>query len=551
MPKGLFIILIFLLLLVQSCGGGGGGGGGSASTVGGGGGSTTSAPSSMSTGDIVSVDLSGGSATVSFSGTGSSSSFELLVQARETSGSTNSITLSSLSDTGKSLGLGSSLEEMLLEDAYDPQTRFDSLLRDEENFLTQVPLGSAAAKYLSQSKGQGDIDTDPNIDVALSVGDENTFRVLTSLTDVTQYATVTGKVKCVNSEVAIFLDTEVESTNPDDLTQANLDSLCSTYSTQLVSLRSYFGTYSDINADGVAVALITPQVNRLTSSGGGIITGFFYSGDFFSRSDSIPASNEREIVYMLTPDSGGVYGTKVTNAFAMSNFLPAVFPHEMQHLISYYQHTIARTGSAEASWLNEGLSHLAEDLVGQGRENYSRYDLFLASPQSYALTPSGSPGLAQRGASYLFLRYLYEQSGKSTTFLNNLVQTTRTGVSNVEGAYPSPPSDFNEMDEFLKNWGVALAYSNRGLTSNSRFTYNARTVNSTTNNYEGACMICQAGDGRSTVLSGPVYGTYNANTTYGVKGSATRFLRFSTTPSTITFQSSTSATPGAMVLRTQ
>ncbi|OGQ14747.1 MAG: hypothetical protein A2979_07910 [Deltaproteobacteria bacterium RIFCSPLOWO2_01_FULL_45_74] len=537
-----------LLLLCASCGGGGSGGGAAAQTAGGGGGSVQSSPSSMSVGDIANASFSGGSASISFSG--ASGTYELLLQSQATDGATRAVSVSALSAAGKALGLPNPLEDSAIEgQPFSAQVQLDALLRDEERFLLSAPWDGGASKSLGVSKSGGGGGNE-NINVAWSVDDTDTFRVLSSLTDVTSYNTITATVKCVNSTVAIFIDDEILSTNPTDLPQADIDTLCSQYATSLATVSSLFGTFSDINADGVAVALITPVVNRLTSGGGGIVTGFFYSGDLFARSGSIPASNAREIVYLLSPDSDGIYGTAVSNAFAMSNFLPAVFPHEIQHLISYYQHTIARSGDSEEDWLNEGLSHLAEDLVGYGRENYSRYDLYLASPQSYSLV-SSSTGLAQRGASYLFLRYLYERTGKSATFLSNLVQTTNTGTSNVVNAFTSPSSDFDSFGEFLSRWAVALAYTNRGLTSSSDFMYNARTFNSTTGNYEGVCMVCSASDGRSTVLDGPSFGTYSSSTSYNIKGSTTRFLRLSSVPASLNLSASTAAVPAAIVLRTQ
>lgn len=511
----------------------------------------------MSAGDVVFAGLTNGSGTISFSGAPSTATYELLVQSQATDDVSRTMTLGSLNAAGKSLGLPDPMvDPVWSSQPQSVQTQFEAVLRDEERFLLNAPWtepanGSANesdSKSLSIGKSVGGEVPGPSATV--SVNDTDTFRVLSSLTDVTQYSAVTATVKCVNDTVAIYVDDEITSTNPADLPQADIDSLCAIYKTSLTTESGIFGGYPDINSDGVAVALITPVVNRLSGSGGGVVTGFFYAGDLFVRSGSIPASNHREIVYLVSPDSAGTYGTKITNAFAMSNFLPPVFPHEMQHLISYYQHTIVRAGSAEDNWLNEAISHFTEDLVGYGRENYSRYDLFLASPQSNAVVTSGSPSLAQRGAGYLFLRYLYEQSGKSNTFLGNLVKTTNTGVNNIVASYAGS-GDFDEMGEFLKNWAVALAYTDRGLTSGTRFKYNARTFDNDTGNYQGACMICTPSDGRSTILDGPTYSTYSGAANYGVVGTGTRFLRISSPPSSISFSSSSGASPAAAVLRTQ
>lgn len=534
---------------MAGCGSSGGGGSGSlAQTVGDGdSGNVQTSASAMEVGDVLYAGISNGSGSISFSSVSASAAFELLLQSQATDSTSRTVSLANLSSAGKMLGLPDPLENPDL--SHSLQTEFEANLREEERALLNAPWNGGVSKSFSASKSVGG---GGGVEAALSLNDTDTFRVLTSLTDVTQYTSVTATVKCVNDTVAIYIDDEITETNPSDLTQGDIDSLCTIYKTALETEVDIFGGISDINGDGVAVALITPAVNRLGASGGGIITGFFYAGDLFDRSDSIPASNEREIVYLVSPDANGVYGSKISRSFAMSNFLPAVFPHEMQHLISYYQHTIVRVGASEESWLNEALSHFIEDLVGYGRENYSRYDLFLASPQSYGVVTSGSPSLAQRGAGYLFLRYLYEQSGNSSAFLSALVKTNKTGAANIVNAYPASSGDFDEMGEFLKNWAAALAYTDRGLTSGTRFKYKARTFNSTTGNYHGVCMICLANDGRSTVLDGPSYSTYNGAANYSITGTATRFLRVpAPSPSSISISSNSAASPAAILIRTE
>lgn len=551
----LFFCLPFLVFAGLHCGGGGSSSGSSSSTAGGG--SVASSPSAMSSGDIVNVSFSGGSGSVSFSGT--SGTYELLVMSQATGSSTNTYTVSGDSNfnVGADLDISDPMEDagIVAVPAESVQTAFEAVLRDEEVYLENEPWNWEAPEVYEQQfaasvgvgKAGGGGGASPEF--AVSVNDTDTFRVLDSLTDTTQYVEVTATAKCVNDKVAVFVDNEVLTTNPADFPQSDINTVCSLYQTHTTQLQSWLGTYSDINSDGVVVALVTSQINKL-SGGSGIVTGYFYSGDFFARSGSIPASNAREIVYLRAPDSAGLYGTAVTNSFMMSNFLPPVYAHELQHLISYYQHTIARSGSSEATWLNEGLSHLIEDLVGENVENPSRYDLYLASPQSYSLV-SSTASLAQRGASYLFLRYLYEQSDNSTTFLTNLVQTTNTGVANVEAAFPNAPSDLNTFEEFMLNWAAALGYTDRGISSSSRYNYDSRGTHATSGNPTGVCLICAANDNRGTVLSGPTYSTYSGSTSYSIRDSAIRFLKLSSTPSSVSISAGASSSPAAIVLRTK
>jgi hypothetical protein len=167
-------------------------------------------------------------------------------------------------------------------------------------------------------------------------------------------------------------------------------------------------------------------------------------------------SNRGEIFYALVPDVGGTRSCEHTKA-DVQRVVPATFVHEFQHMISFGQHVVARGGSFEVLWLNEGLSHIAEELAGKtfeakfpppaGRTDPNQ--LFPDSAQGF-LTPlmrnaqrflevpgttsatvvSGSASLAERGGAWLFLRWLADQKGEA--ILGRLVQTGRTGVANVE-----------------------------------------------------------------------------------------------------------------------
>lgn len=531
--------MLGLFLSLSACGGGGGTSASTSSGGGGGGGAVADSPTSMSVGDATYTDLSSGSGSVSLP---SSGKFEVLLQSHSTGSSSNSFTLSSVSASGKALGLSDVESDLSLADSVvTPQELLDDLLREEENLNA---FYGGAGKSLSSAKSAS---KGVNSDVSEAISKDSTanFSVLSSLSNTSSCVTITATAKYVGTDVAIYVDNEILSGNPGDLSQSDVDALGAIYDRELPNERTWYGSYSDIDKNGVAIALITSRVNRLGGTGG-IVTGFFNSNDFSAGT----CSNEAEIVYLVSPDSGGLYGTKISNSFFMSNFGPAVFFHEMLHLILHYQKVVTLGGASEKSCLNEGLAHLTEDLVGYNRENYSRYDLFLDSPQSYSACSATS--LAGRGAAYLFLRYLYERSGESKTFLKNMVQTTNTGYDNILAAFPSASksSDLDSIAEFLRGWGVALAYTNR-ISTSAKFKYNDRVKNATTSNWEGVCIVCSTEDGRGTTLTGPAYGTYSAGSSYSVKDATTRFLKLSSNPSTISFSVGSSSNGYGVVLRTE
>jgi len=63
---------------------------------------------------------------------------------------------------------------------------------------------------------------------------------------------------------------------------------------------------------------------------------------------------------------------------------------------------LVRSGDSEESWLNEGLSHLSEDLVAKLVDggNNSRIAAFLANPELVGLLGSASFNSGKRGAAY-------------------------------------------------------------------------------------------------------------------------------------------------------
>jgi hypothetical protein len=259
-----------------------------------------------------------------------------------------------------------------------------------------------------------------------------------------------------------------------------------------------------------------------------------------------------EIIYILAPDPGGEWGTEISKEFAMSNLMPAVVPHELQHAINYNQHVLVNGGSSEESWLNEGLSHFAEDRAGFGMENPSRAEMFLMSPEMTSLAPSGSPDLYERGAEYLFLRFLYEQAASGDAFAGALENTYLTGIENVEAAFAGTDANFDEWSEFMRRWAIAMALTDTGISTTDIYQYNARTFNSSTGNWEGICLICDADDGRDTVLTGPYAAELSSSSvSLYLYGTSTAFYTISSPPSSLSLSGNSSAGLQGILIRTE
>lgn len=517
-----------------SCGGSGGSSGGEA-------GKSAEVPgetdvvgsvAEMSKGDIVLLPFSGGKAGISMSGSAANATYALVVQSAQQTSATSTLTVADLVPGETGLG------KALLDDAEETaQTELETFLRAAETMMTEVsdPLGETVALGKSVGKAAG-------------VGSSGTFRILSSLSSISSYNTVTATAQCVNNRVAVYVDTTFDT---GVMSGSDYETLCAQFKGGLDTEFSILGDPPDTNGDGVVTVLMTPKVNALGASGGGIVTGFFFAGDLLARNSGNPASNEQEIVFVLVPDPNGVYGTKISKSFAMGNLLTAVVPHEVQHLLSYHHHVLVKGGASETTWLNEAMSHLIEDVSGYGQENPSRVALYLASPHDSPLIPSASPDLSERGGLYLFLRFMYEQAGSDgNAFLKSLVQTKASGVDNIVASFGTGLSEFNDWGKFLRRWGVAVAATGANVTTDARYIYKARTWNSSTSHWQGVCLVCDAEDGRSTTLTGPTaiaYGSQSVN----VRASASAFFDLSTQPASLSLSGADSASLQGVLLRTK
>lgn len=332
------------------------------------------------------------------------------------------------------------------------------------------------------------------------------FKVLSSLSSTSSYSTVTAELRYESADVYVYIDTR----NSESVTDDELAQFVAPFADLIDDERGLFGSESDVNDDDHFTVLLTQEVNELGQSGGGIITGFFYAADLYSAS-SYPVSNEMEIIYTMVPDPEGDHGVPISTEFALANILPSVLPHEFQHMINYNQHVFLNGGAAEKSYLNEALAHLAEDIyslsngyMGEtGIENPARVAYFLDDVDGVCFTCGSS--LSQRGGSYLFIRYLYEQAqmgnlsaaADGASLVASLMNTTKTGMENIVGAALGS-DDASDFKSLIALFNVAVTLSDMGLTSDSRF------------ELVGIDLRGEQNDNRGTILDGPVTATPSA-----------------------------------------
>jgi hypothetical protein len=319
---------------------------------------------------------------------------------------------------------------------------FHAMLRARERALSQSP---GAALF-----NQGRITTAAAVPPVM--GEKRTFQVCAT-SACTTFVPSTATAASVGHRVAIFVD---DAAPAGGYTTLQLDDVRDLFDQFLYPIdTTAFGRESDIDGNGVVVVLLTQHVNALSpdcKTTGQVILGYFFGADLLPQSAANPGSNQAEVFYGLVPDPNNTQ-CDITQAFARSH-LPATFIHEFQHMISYNQHVLVRHGSAEDTWLNEGLSHFAEELGGRQVPDvecptgscFNEYirdgDLanafeYLTSPEDFFLIePGNSTGsLQERGANWLMVRWLADHFAADTILGTDLTHrldaTAQTGGANV------------------------------------------------------------------------------------------------------------------------
>lgn len=342
-----------------------------------------------------------------------------------------------------------------------PVEQFHTMLREREAAAALEPRPPGAPLQLNATA------TPP------TVGDIRNFKVCSTLTCAPPMVDVSGIAKAVGQKVAVYVDATAQSS----VSQADLDSLVTVFDQRIFALdEAAFGEASDRDQNGVVMVLMTPQINRLVTAQqcvtSGFVAGYFFGNDLAPSRDLDVNSNHGELFYTIVPDPTGVYSCSHSVA-RVRQLTPVVFVHELQHMISFNYHVLipnASTGRTEVLWLNEALSHYAEELGGRtylpgDNATFSSYlsgnvrnayTYMSGTGEHYLVAIFGSGTLGERGAGWLFIRYLVDQMAADTTMAawhtvtRALVQTTEIGTANIEALTGMT------FEQTVSRWGLAL-----------------------------------------------------------------------------------------------
>jgi hypothetical protein len=315
-----------------------------------------------------------------------------------------------------------------------------------------------------------------------------TFMVCAKV-DCSRFDRVDARVSALRNKVAIYVDTAAPKPGLDSTA---LDSIAKVFDQRLYGVdTAAFGVESDIDNNQVVLVLMTNVVNKLVTNSecvqSGFVAGFFFGADLDPAFQSDPRSNKGEIFYSVVADPSGTLSCQ-HSVQQIQAFLPITFVHEFQHMISFNQHVLIRGGSGEVLWLNEGFSHYAEELAGRSYAaspdarttdctigtsecrfyggssgNLFNAYTYLDSTQSHFLLPTAGLGtLAERGAAWLFVRYVVDRHASAATstawnaLTKSLVGTANTGAQNIAAVTGTP------FATIVSRWALANHMTDNG-----------------------------------------------------------------------------------------
>lgn len=327
--------------------------------------------------------------------------------------------------------------------------------------------------------------------------------------------TRTGRVMAVGTRVIVIADTS----NPaGGFTPGDYQAIADTFDTKIYPvMAANFGTPADIDGNGRVIAFFTRAVNELTPVGSGsFVGGFFFARDLFA-SAGCPSSNVGEMFYMLAADPAGEVNGNIRSVSFVQSITPGTLAHEFQHLINASRRIYVNTpwsGELEETFMEEGLSHIAEELmfyqgaglsprmnVGlahlvnataveaffkYGEANFGRLREWLLAPHTDGPF-STNDNLATRGVSWAFLRYAADQSGgtEQTTW-QALVNTQRIGRANLSAV-------FGPVESLYRRFSAAVYADDAGISAAPLYTqpsWNFRSIYSGLDYDPGPSCTC-------------------------------------------------------------
>jgi hypothetical protein len=355
---------------------------------------------------------------------------------------------------------------------------FESALRRREARELGPHLAAAREAHASRVRAAARAD---GVLAAQQVGDLVTLNAQ-AVSACEQVSLRTGRIVAITERAIIVADTM----NPaDGFTAEEYRQIGVAFDTLVYPVNTEnFGVPADIDENGRSLIFFSRAVNEMTPRAAtSVVGGFFFGRDLFPRIgtqtfEGCPGSNEAELFYMLVPDPAGVVNGNVRTKEQVRRMTIGVLAHEFQHLINASRRLFINNASRfEEAWLNEGLSHIDEELVfyraaGLGPRlnldsirvrssarivdalnayqvsNLSRLNLYLQAPDTNS-PHADNDSLATRGAAWQLLRYAADRrAGDDRAEWMALVNSRTSGFTNFAAV-------FGDSLGLERDWAVA------------------------------------------------------------------------------------------------
>jgi len=239
-----------------------------------------------------------------------------------------------------------------------------------------------------------------------------------------------------------------------------------------------------LSRTGKIVMLFSPRVNAML---GGSLTGFVANCDFFPVSQA-PSSNVGQYFYAITPTSlAAGFGPGTRNGWRRE--MRSTVIHEVKHITSFGER-FARNAEFEELWLEEGTARHAEEQYARGvygvpwkgntgyqastycdwrsvgdvapqcagapllmLRHFDGVYQYLQFPELYTvLSRTGPADITFYGTAWSVVRWMMDHFATSeSAFLSALVQSTRSGVANLEARVTG-----RTWEEMFGEWALML-----------------------------------------------------------------------------------------------
>lgn len=255
---------------------------------------------------------------------------------------------------------------------------------------------------------------------------------------------------------------------------------------------------------------------------GNEVGGYFDSGNYVPQAilnclgtgSNAVYSNEAPFFYV------GWFDQSDGGSFELKEDLVRGTGHEFQHLVNFVNHSLLTTAGEEDSFINEGLSMLAQDLAVNNKYPSQAFDVddamlhataYLGAPQNYNVPgfigidsaapffTSGTPtakyncGGGCYGSAYLFQRYMRDRFG-GDAYTQAMETSGLTGFAELSHNATGVSETGQKL---LGDFAVAMATSSAGITQgDARFNFGTLNLLGTYNDTAGT------GQGETFTLTG-------------------------------------------------